>query len=748
MRSNFIHTMIGQDSQTELEGQIERVTYFSEETGYTVARLKVSGYADPVTIVGSLMSPTPGEMLRVKGNWLDHPRFGRQFKVITHRPVLPATASGIKKYLGSGLIKGIGPVMASRIVKEFGDQTLDVIEKRPETLMKIGGIGPKRIEMIERAWKEQKEIREVMIFLQENGVSPAYATKIFKRYGWDSIAVVSKNPYRLATDIFGIGFLTADKIARKMGFEKSAPVRAEAGVLYVLNQLAEEGHVYYPYESLMEKCKETLEVDGDVVAQGIGTMAFEGKIVIEDLNQDFEAFRPNQKAVYLKHFHVSETGIAHHLSRLLASPRRIRKVDVDKAIMWVQGKINLKLAPKQAEAVKKAVSEKTMVITGGPGTGKTTIINAVIRIYRELGAKILLAAPTGRAAKRMSEATGYPARTIHRMLEFSPHKGGFQRDQDHPLEVDVLILDETSMIDAVLMYHLLKAVPSKASVIMVGDVNQLPSVGAGSVLKDIIRSKAVPVVKLTDIFRQAGASRIVVNAHRINGGLLPELSSGRTSLEDFYFIEQEDAEQALKIVLELVCERIPRRFQLDPLEDIQVLSPMHKGTLGTDNLNRELQAALNPSKKAMARGDRAFRLKDKVMQIRNNYEKEVFNGDIGRITAIDLENQELTVTFDGMPVPYDASELDEIMQAYAISVHKSQGSEYPAVIIPVLGQHYLLLQRNLIYTAVTRAKKLVVMVGSKKALATGIKNDKIMRRYTYLAERVIRPQETGALGKS
>jgi len=740
--------MIGQDSQTELEGQIERVTYFSEETGYTVARLKVSGYADPVTIVGSLMSPTPGEMLRVKGNWLDHPRFGRQFKVITHRPVLPATASGIKKYLGSGLIKGIGPVMASRIVKEFGDQTLDVIEKRPETLMKIGGIGPKRIEMIERAWKEQKEIREVMIFLQENGVSPAYATKIFKRYGWDSIAVVSKNPYRLATDIFGIGFLTADKIARKMGFEKSAPVRAEAGVLYVLNQLAEEGHVYYPYESLMEKCKETLEVDGDVVAQGIGTMAFEGKIVIEDLNQDFEAFRPNQKAVYLKHFHVSETGIAHHLSRLLASPRRIRKVDVDKAIMWVQGKINLKLAPKQAEAVKKAVSEKTMVITGGPGTGKTTIINAVIRIYRELGAKILLAAPTGRAAKRMSEATGYPARTIHRMLEFSPHKGGFQRDQDHPLEVDVLILDETSMIDTVLMYHLLKAVPSKASVIMVGDVNQLPSVGAGSVLKDIIRSKAVPVVKLTDIFRQAGASRIVVNAHRINGGLLPELSSGRTSLEDFYFIEQEDAEQALKIVLELVCERIPRRFQLDPLEDIQVLSPMHKGTLGTDNLNRELQAALNPSKKAMARGDRAFRLKDKVMQIRNNYEKEVFNGDIGRITAIDLENQELTVTFDGMPVPYDASELDEIMQAYAISVHKSQGSEYPAVIIPVLGQHYLLLQRNLIYTAVTRAKKLVVMVGSKKALATGIKNDKIMRRYTYLAERVMRPQETGALGKS
>ena len=731
--------MTGENGQTELEGQIERITYFSEDTGYTVAKLKVSQHAEPVTIVGSLMSPMPGEMLRLKGNWQSHPRFGRQFKVTSHRPVLPATAAGIKKYLGSGLIKGIGPVMASRIVKEFGDRTLEVVENRPEELSKIDGIGSKRIEMIAKAWKEQKEIREVMIFLQEHGVSPAYATKIFKRYGWNAIAVVSRNPYRLASDIFGIGFLTADKIAHEMGFEKSAPVRAEAGALYVLNQLAEEGHVFYPYESLIEKCEEILEVDREVVARGIGTMAFEGQLVIEDLNQDLETFRPNQKAVYLTHFHVSEIGIAQHLWRLLSTPRRIRKVDVDKAILWVQEKINLKLAPKQAEAVKKAVSEKTMVITGGPGTGKTTIINAVIRIYRELGAKILLAAPTGRASKRMSEATGYPARTIHRMLEYTPHKGGFQRDQEHPLEVDVLILDETSMIDTVLMYHLLKAVPSKATVIMVGDVNQLPSVGAGSVLKDIIRSQTVPMVELTDIFRQAGRSRIVVNAHRINAGLLPELPSDRAALEDFYFIEQEEPEQALKLILELVCDRIPRRFHLDPLEDIQILTPMHKGTVGTDNLNRELQAVLNPSKQMMIRGDRTFRLKDKVMQIRNNYEKDVFNGDIGRISAIDLENQEVTVVFDGMHVPYDASELDEIMPAYAISVHKSQGSEYPAVIIPILAQHYMLLQRNLIYTAVTRAKKLVVMLGSRKALAMGVKNDRIMRRYTYLSERLIHP---------
>jgi exodeoxyribonuclease V alpha subunit len=658
--------------------------------------------------------------------------------VTSHRPVLPATAAGIKKYLGSGLIKGIGPVMASRIVKAFGDRTLEVIENRPEELSKIDGIGSKRIEMIAKAWKEQKEIREVMIFLQEHGVSPAYATKIFRRYGWNAIAVVTRNPYRLAADIFGIGFLTADKIAHEMGFEKSAPVRAEAGALYVLNHLAEEGHVFYPYESLIEKCEEILEVDREVVARGIGTMAFEGQLVIEDLNQDLESFRPNQKAVYLAHFHVSESGIAQHLSRLLSTPRRIRKVDVDRAILWVQEKINLKLAPKQAEAVKKAVSEKTMVITGGPGTGKTTIINAVIRIYRELGAKIFLAAPTGRASKRMSEATGYPARTIHRMLEYSPHKGGFQRDQKHPLEVDVLILDETSMIDTVLMYHLLKAVPSKATVIMVGDVNQLPSVGAGSVLKDIIRSQTVPMVELTDIFRQAGRSRIVVNAHRINAGLLPELPSDRAAaLEDFYFIEQEEPEQALKLILELVCDRIPRRFHLDPLEDIQILTPMHKGTVGTDNLNRELQAVLNPSKQMMSRGDRTFRLKDKVMQIRNNYEKDVFNGDIGRISAIDLENQEVTVVFDGMPVPYDASELDEIMPAYAISVHKSQGSEYPAVVIPILAQHYMLLQRNLIYTAVTRAKRLVVMLGSRKALAMGVKNDRIMRRYTYLSERLM-----------
>ncbi|MCU0593983.1 MAG: ATP-dependent RecD-like DNA helicase [Desulfobacterota bacterium] len=730
--------MTDPEEHIELEGQIETLTYVNEENGYTVAKVRVPGYPEPVTIVGALLSPAPGEVLKMKGLWSTHPRFGRQFKVTSHQAVVPATVTGIRKYLGSGLIKGIGPVMAARIVKTFGERTLEVIDKHIEDLHQVDGIGTKRIEMIDRAWKEQKEIRNVMIFLQGHGVSPAYAAKIFKRYGWDAIRIVSNNPYRLASDIFGIGFRTADKIAASMGFGKDAPARVEAGILYVLHQLSEEGHVYFPYEPLVDRCREILEVDRELIARAIGAISLEKKIVIEDLNQDLGAFQANHKAVYLTNAHIAETGIAEHLLRVAAAPKKMRQIDVGKALKWVQGKIRLEFAAKQIEAIQSAASEKVMVITGGPGTGKTTIINAVLRIYRELGARMLLAAPTGRASKRMSEATGYPARTIHRMLEYNLQKGGFQRGPEHPLEVDVLILDETSMIDTSLMYHLLKAVPSGATLILVGDVNQLPSVGAGNVLKDVIRSGRVPVVELTEIFRQAADSGIIRNAHRINTGLLPELTQEREGLGDFYFIEQEDQEEVLRIIMELVCERIPKRFKLDPLEGIQVLAPMHKGTVGTENLNAKLQEALNPSGTAIARGGRTFRLKDKVMQVRNNYEKDVFNGDIGRITAMDEETREVTVTYDGVPVPYEASDLDEIVHAYAISVHKSQGSEYPAVLLPLLPQHYLLLQRNLIYTAVTRAKKLLLIVGSKKALATAVKNDKIARRYTYLAERLMR----------
>ena len=724
------------NSQVELEGQVERITYTSEETGYTVARVRVEEYPESVTVVGNLIAPAAGETMRMKGEWHDHPRFGRQFKVSSHRIVLPATVQGIQKYLGSGLVKGIGPVMASRIVKKFGEKTLEVIEHRIDDLTRIEGIGDKRVDMIRKAWDEQKEIRDVMIFLQEHGVSTAFAVKIFKKYGWDSISLLKENPYRLATDIHGIGFLKADLIADKMGFEKSAPVRAEAGILYVLQRLADEGHVLYPYEALITKCLEILEVDREVVLRAIGALGLEGKIVIEDLNSDLAEFEANRKAVYLSRFYISEKGIEEYLKGLIQSPRGLRTIEVDKALAWVQERIHLDLAAKQVAAVKRALTEKVMVITGGPGTGKTTIIHALIQIYRGMRARVLQAAPTGRASKRMEEATGYPARTIHRMLEYSFRKGGFQRNQDNLLDADVLIVDESSMIDTILMYHLLKAVPPGALVVLVGDVNQLPSVGAGSVLKDIIRSGAVPVVELTEIFRQAEKSLIVVNAHKINQGVVPGAGSSKDIHEDFYFIEQEDPDSTLKVIMELVCDRVPKRFNLDPVEDIQVLTPMHKGVVGTENLNQQLQGALNPSKNELARGGKGLRLHDKVMQVRNNYEKEVFNGDMGRITAIDTERGEVTVTYEGRPVPYDYPELDEIALAYAISVHKSQGSEYPAVIMPILTQHYILLQRNLIYTAVTRGKRLVIMVGTKKALAMGVNNNKIMHRYTNLAEMI------------
>jgi exodeoxyribonuclease V alpha subunit len=730
--------MLDIDSQIELEGQIERVTYSNEETGYTVATITVPGHRQPVTIVGNILAPTPGEVLMVKGAWINHPRFGRQFRVDSHSVRVPATVPGIKKYLASGLIKGIGPVMATRIVKEFGEKTLEVIEDQPEELARIEGLGPKRVEMIKKGWADQREIRDIMIFLQTYGVGSGYAAKIFRQYGGNSISIVKSNPYRLATDILGIGFNTADKIAGELGVEKTSIIRVEAGILYVMDQISEEGHVYYPYDLLLERCRRVLQVDTDTISEAFGTVVSKKKLVVEDLNKHLDGFKPNKKAVYLTRFYVSEAGVAESMSRIISTRKNIRDFAVDKAIEWVQKKIRLHLAEKQIEAVKGAISEKVTVITGGPGTGKTTIINAVIKIYKELGTRVLLAAPTGRASKRMSEATDYPAKTVHRMLEFSYQKGGFQRNESRPLEVDVLILDEVSMMDTILMHHLLKAVPEATTVVLVGDANQLPSVGAGNVLKDIIDSGTVPVVELNEIFRQAGESRIIVNAHRINNGLMPDTSKYGGDLEDFYFIEQEDPAQVLEIIKELSCNRIPRRFGLDPIDGIQVISPMHKGMVGTGTLNAVLQEALNPSQIKLTRGDRVFRLNDKVMQVRNNYEKEVFNGDIGRITGIDPENRQLTVVFDHSAVVYDYADLDEIILAYAISVHKSQGSEYQAVVIPILSQHYVLLQRNLIYTAVTRGKRLVVIVGSKKALAMGIKNDRVMQRYTYLSERLKR----------
>lgn len=719
----------------ELSGQIERITFTNEENGFTIAKVKVHGRRDLVTVVGNIVAPTPGKIIKMQGEWVNHPKFGEQFKVAEYKTVIPATVYGIRKYLGSGLIKGVGPVMADRIVNRFGEKTLKVIETDIERLGEIEGIGDKRIEMIKMAWDEQKEIRDVMLFLQSHEVSSGYATKIFKQYKNRSIEVVTENPFRLATDIFGIGFLIADRIAAKLGFPKFSPLRIEAGILYVLHQLADDGHVYYPYEPLVAESMEILGVNKEIVVDAIGSIAAENKIIIEDLNADFEEFKENNKAVYLAKFYHCETSISSRLKRLIIAPKSIRKVEIDQAVEWVQRRLDITLADNQVAAIRCALEHKVMVITGGPGTGKTTIINAILKTFAKLKVKTMLAAPTGRAAKRMSEATGLEAKTIHRMLEFSFAKGGFQRNQEKPLNCDLIIIDEASMIDTILMHYLLKAVHAQTTFILVGDVNQLPSVGAGNVLKDIIASRAVPVVELNKIFRQARASRIIVNAHKINKGELPILKSDGSDT-DFYFIEQEDPQKVLNIILELTKTRIPGRFGFDPIGDIQVLTPMHKGIVGAGNLNKELQNTLNPGPDAIIRGERTYRVNDKVMQIKNNYDKEVFNGDIGKIIQISPEDRTSIIAFDGRDVVYDFSELDEIVPAYAVSIHKSQGSEYPAVVIPILTQHYILLQRNLIYTAVTRGRELVVVVGTKKALAMGINNDKTHRRYTYLRHRL------------
>jgi exodeoxyribonuclease V alpha subunit len=623
--------------------------------------------------------------------------------------------------------------MAKRIVKLFGEETLVIIDEATGRLSEVEGIGEKRLGMIRRAWEDQKHVREVMVFLQGHGVSAGYAAKIYKQYGNKSIGVVEENPYRLAMDIFGIGFVTADRIAQNLGFQKDSAVRVQAGAIYVLSQVAEEGHVYYPLESLLEKCVGILEVDQDAITKALESLSSDKRIVIERLlGQD-------TVAVYLSTFYMCETGVASRVKALTRAPYSRRKVDAEKAVEWVEREISMSLAMNQIEAVKSALDSKIMVITGGPGTGKTTIIKAILAIFERLSVEILLAAPTGRAAKRMSEATGREAKTIHRMLEFSPNKGGFQRDDKHPLVCDLLIIDEASMIDTVLMYNLLKAVPLHSTLILIGDVNQLPSVGPGNVLQDIIESRAVPVVRLLEIFRQAQDSSIIVNAHLINSGVIPRLEASTEGWNDFYFIEKTEPEEALAIILKLVCERIPKAFGFDPIDDVQILTPMNRGTVGASNLNLELQKALNPGEEGVMRGGRSFRINDKVMQIRNNYDKDVYNGDIGRISRIDRENQEVTIIFDGRAVSYDYPDLDEIVLAYAVSVHKSQGSEYPCVVIPLLTQHYVLLQRNLLYTAVTRGRKLVIVVGSKKAMAIAVKNDKPQNRYTFLKERLSNP---------
>ena len=705
----------------ELEGVIESLLYANDESGYAVVRLRSGGQL--LTAVGNLTAPVPGERVHLKGRWTSHPRFGRQFSVQEYQSHTPATVEGIERYLGSGLIPGIGGELARRIVEAFGEQTLEILDRQPKRLKEVEGIGRKRIASIGAAWKQQRGIRKVMIFLQSHGAGPSLAAKIYKRYGDRSIAVVRDNPYRLALDMFGVGFLTADRIARAIGIEANSPSRAQAGILHVLEECSGEGHLYYPQSALAERCRKLLEVDDGVISSALQELRNDGKLIIED---------QTDPAVYLPIHYQAETGIALLLTRLQASSRAGGRIESKRAIPWVQERMNITLAENQLQALRTALDSKMMVITGGPGTGKTTIIRALLLILEQAGARFLQAAPTGRAAKRMQEAGGHPAKTIHRLLEYSPAEREFKRNQTNPLACEWLILDEVSMVDCPLMYHLLKALPSDSSLVLVGDADQLPSVGPGRVLNDIVRSGRVPVVELDQIFRQAEASEIVVNAHRINGGLMPvQREEG-----DFYFIEQEDPEEVVRLVLKLCRQRIPGRFGLDPVDDIQVLSPMHRGPAGVSNLNRVLQDALNPGSGELAYGDRRFRPGDKVMQIRNNYDKEVFNGDIGRVVSIDTDARSLVAGYEGRRVRYESTELDEIMLAYAVSVHKAQGSEFPSVIVPVLTQHYLLLRRNLLYTAVTRAKRLVVLIGTKKALAIAVKNADTRKRYTGLRARL------------
>jgi exodeoxyribonuclease V alpha subunit len=719
-----------------LTGHIERVTFSDDETGYSVCKLKVKDNNNPITIVGNLMNPVAGEFIEVEGNWIIHPKFGTQLEIVRYKSLAPATLHGIQKYLGSGLIKGIGPVMAKRIVAHFGIDSLDIIEKETHRLSEVEGIAKKRIEMIKKAWDDQKEVRSVMLFLQSHNVSAAYAARIFKTYGQESIPIVKENPYRLARDIFGIGFKTADQIAEKLGMEKDNPRRIEAGIEFLLNELSGEGHVCFPKTQLNEKTVSLLNVSEELVADAILRCLSDNRIVIESLNPQskFEN-QKSEQMVFSKRLHICETGIADSIMRLKNAHRSLRPINTDKALDWVKKEISITLSPAQEEAVRRSLTEKILIITGGPGTGKTTIINAVIKILKTAGAKILLAAPTGRAAKRMNEATWEKASTIHRMLDYSLKLPGFKKNSQNPLKCDALIIDEASMIDTVLMYHLLKATPSGAILVFVGDVNQLPSVGPGNVLNDFIESQTLAVVTLDTIFRQASRSLIVVNAHRINSGMFPVIANDNKS-GNFFFIQRDEPEDALNTILELVKDRIPATFGFDPVNEIQVLTPMHKGVIGASNLNKTLQEILNPNGAVLQRGNREFRVQDKVMQIRNNYDKHTYNGDIGRIQSIDVTEQEMVIEFDGRLVPYDFTSLDEIVHAYAVSIHKSQGSEYPAVIVPVVTQHYILLQRNLIYTAITRGKKLVVLIGSKKALGIAIRTVKSMNRYTRLGWRL------------
>jgi exodeoxyribonuclease V alpha subunit len=726
---------------TVVEGVLERITYANEETGYTVARVDTGrGAGDLLTVVGALLGAQPGESLRMHGRWSSHPQYGKQFSVENYTTVLPATVQGIRRYLGSGLIKGIGPRIAERIVDHFGTQTLEVIETTPERLIEVPGLGPKRTKMIGAAWEEQKAIKEVMIFLQGVGVSTSLAVRVYKSYGDASISVVQNEPYRLAADVWGIGFLTADKIAQAVGIPHDSPQRVKAGLQYALSQSTDSGHCYLPEQTLISDSIKLLQVDTGLVIECLAELVAEEGVVRETVpDEDGQPVT----AVYLVPFHRAEISLSGQLLRLLrAGADRMpgfAGVDWGRALAWLRERTGADLAPEQEAAVRLALTEKVAVLTGGPGCGKSFTVRSVVTLARAKRAKVVLAAPTGRAAKRLAELTGCEASTVHRLLELRPG-GDAAYDRDRPLDADLVVVDEASMLDLLLANKLVKAVPPGAHLLFVGDVDQLPSVGAGEVLRDLLAPRSpVPSVRLTKIFRQAQQSGVVTNAHRINRGL-PPVTEG---LPDFFLFVEDDTEEAGRLTVDVAARRVPAKFGLDPRRDVQVLTPMHRGPAGAGALNGLLQQAVTPARPDLPErrfGGRTFRVGDKVTQIRNNYEKGangVFNGTVGVVTGLDLESQRLTVrTDEDEEVPYDFDELDELAHAYAVTIHRSQGSEYPAVVIPVTMGAWMMLQRNLLYTAVTRAKRLVVLVGSRRALGQAVRTVSAGRRCTALDHRL------------
>lgn len=766
----------------QISGSVERITYYNPENGYSVIRLKpdtrgmlpfkyASGREALVTVVGNLPEVNPGEWLKLTGQWVAHAKHGRQFQVELCEQSLPATTEGIKRYLGSGMIRGVGPVMAERIVNRFGQATLEVIDHQPEKLLNVLGIGQGRVKSIVKSWAEQRAIKDVMIFLQSHGIPTGLAIKIYKKYGDDSLAVVQSKPYQMVRDIHGIGFKTADKIAQALGLAADDPARIEAGIAYTLNRMAEEGHVYMPQEALEPQAAEILGVEAAKIVQVLerlesSELVKREKIVYQpvsqsagqpasrsgeqvnskcqaptsDLYDGTTSHQPppiirEEQAVYLTPFYYSEIGVTQRVKALVAEKAsRLARVGGNQLSM-VNRQLPISLSEQQEEAVKTAVSHKVTILTGGPGTGKTTTLRALLDLLDRHKCSYALASPTGRAAKRLAEATGREAKTIHRLLEFNPTEG-FGRNEQRRIDAGMVVIDEASMLDLVLANSLLKAIDPASHLLLVGDVDQLPSVGAGDVLRDLIASEVTPVIRLETIFRQAAGSLIIQNAHRINQGQMPLTSEGES---DFYLFIKEDPAETADLLVDIVQKRLPQKFGLHPLDDIQVLAPMYNGSVGVTALNERLQAALNPpdGKKVERRlGGRLFRVGDKVMQTVNNYDKNVYNGDIGRITAVDMVQQTITINLDGAPVVYDFLEMDELVHAYCISVHKSQGAEYPCVVLPMVMQHYLMLQRNLLYTAVTRAKKLAILVGTRKAIALAVKNNKTTRRHTALDWRL------------